>query len=78
MVERREYMHELWKWKDQNVIKVVTGLRRCGKSTLLSMFQVQLRNSGVEDGQIISINFEDLQYENLTDYSLLYLSLIHI
>ncbi len=72
MVERREYMHELWKWKDQNVIKVVTGLRRCGKSTLLSMFQVQLRNSGVEDGQIISINFEDLQYENLTDYSLLY------
>ena len=72
MVERREYFNELWKWKDQNVIKVVTGLRRCGKSTLLSMFQDQLRNNGIADEQIISINFEDLQYESLTDYSQLY------
>ena len=72
MVERREYLNELWKWKDQNVIKVVTGLRRCGKSTLLSMFQDQLRNNGIADEQIISINFEDLQYESLTDYSQLY------
>lgn len=72
MVERKEYLNQLWKWKDQNVIKVVTGLRRCGKSTLLDMFQTQLRNKGVSDEQIISINFEDLQYETLTDYSQLY------
>jgi len=59
MVERKEYLEQLWKWKDQNVIKVVTGLRRCGKSTLLDMFQTQLRNKGVSDEQIISINFGD-------------------
>jgi len=72
MVERKEYLDELWKWKDQNVIKVVTGLRRCGKSTLLGMFQALLEDSGVDGKQIISINFEDLQYESLTDYSKLY------
>lgn len=72
MVERKEYLDELWKWKDQNVIKVVTGLRRCGKSTLLTMFQQHLKNSGIGDEQIIFINFEDLQYENLTDYRTLY------
>ena len=62
MVERKEYMNALWKWKDQQVIKVVTGLRRSGKSTLLSMFQDVLKRSGVDENQIISINFEDLQY----------------
>lgn len=72
MVERKEYMNALWKWKDQQVIKVVTGLRRSGKSTLLSMFQDVLKRSGVDENQIISINFEDLQYESITDYALLY------
>ena len=72
MVERHEYLNELKKWKDEKVIKVVTGLRRCGKSTLLSMFQEQLRQSGTAEEQIISINFEDLQYEALLDYASLY------
>ena len=48
----------LWQWKDQEPIKVVTGIRRCGKSTLLSMFQNQLRENGINDNQIIVINFE--------------------
>ena len=72
MVEREEYLNELQKWKDEKVIKVVTGLRRCGKSTLLSMFQQRLIESGVNQSQIISINFEDLQYEPLKDYTALY------
>ena len=72
MVEREEYLNELQKWKDEKVIKVVTGLRRCGKSTLLSMFQQRLIESGVNQSQIISINFEDLQYESLKDYTALY------
>ena len=72
MVEREEYLNELKKWKDEKVIKVVTGLRRCGKSTLLSMFQQRLIESGVNQSQIISINFEDLQYESLKDYTALY------
>ena len=72
MVEREEYLNELQKWKDEKVIKVVTGLRRCGKSTLLSMFQQRLIESGVNQSQIISINFEDLQYESLKYYTALY------
>ncbi|MBR0160661.1 MAG: ATP-binding protein [Oscillospiraceae bacterium] len=72
MIERHEYLNELQKWKNEKVIKVVTGLRRCGKSTLLSMFQEQLLKSGTAKEQIISINFEDLQYETLKDYSALY------
>ena len=72
MIERREYLNELEKWKHEKVIKVVTGLRRCGKSTLLSMYQNKLRNSGVEQEQIISINFEMLEYEELKDYKKLY------
>ncbi|MCR5842867.1 MAG: ATP-binding protein [Oscillospiraceae bacterium] len=72
MVEREEYLSELQKWKNEKVIKVVTGLRRCGKSTLLSMFRQRLIDSGIDQRQIVSINFEDLQYEPLTDYSALY------
>ena len=72
MVEQEEYLNELQKWKNEKVIKVVTGLRRCGKSTLLSMFQQRLIESGVNQSQIISINFEDLQYESLKDYTALY------
>ena len=51
---------------------MVTGLRRCGKSTLLSMFQDVLLADGVKPEQIISINFEALEYEALTDYHALY------
>ena len=72
MVERKTYLSELEKWRDENVIKVITGLRRCGKSTLLSLFQKQRMSSGVTPEQIISINFEDLLYEDLRDYRALY------
>ena len=72
MVERKEYMQRLLDWKEEQVIKVVTGIRRCGKSTLLGQYQEYLRNNGVADEQIISINFEELEYEHLLDYKALY------
>lgn len=72
MVQRNEYLEQLKKWKDEQVIKVVTGIRRCGKSTLLAMFQDYLKTQGIEDDQIISINFEELEYEELLDYKALY------
>ena len=72
MIKRKEYLEELQQWKDEDVIKVVTGLRRCGKSTLLSQFQEWLKETGVSDEQIISINFEELEYEELLDYKKLY------
>lgn len=72
MVQRNEYLEQLKKWKDEQVIKVVTGIRRCGKSTLLEMFQDYLKTQGVGDDQIISINFEELEYEHLLDYKALY------
>lgn len=72
MVIRKEYLSRLLAWKDEQVIKVVTGIRRCGKSTLLKQFQDRLVEDGVSQEQIISINFEDLDYEDLLDYKVLY------
>lgn len=72
MVERKEYLEHLIQWKDEQVIKVVTGIRRCGKSTLLLQYQEWLKASGVSDEQIVTINFEELEYEELQDYKKLY------
>lgn len=72
MVERGEYLNRMIKWKDEQVIKVVTGIRRCGKSTLLLQYQDKLKASGVSDERIISINFEELEHEELQDYKKLY------
>ena len=72
MVQRKEYLDQLINWKDEQVIKVVTGIRRCGKSTLLLQFQQWLKENGVTDEQIVSVNFEELEYEDLLDYKKLY------
>ena len=72
MVELKEYLEHLIQWKDEQVIKVVTGIRRCGKSTLLLQYQEWLKASGVSDEQIVTINFEELEYEELQDYKKLY------
>lgn len=72
MIERKEYLQKLIQWKDEQVIKVVTGMRRCGKSTLLMQYQDYLKSMGVENDQIIAINFEDLEYEELCEYKVLY------
>lgn len=72
MVERKEYLKRLAQWKDEQVIKVITGIRRCGKSTLLMQYQTWLKANGVSADQIVSVNFEELEYEELLDYRKLY------
>ncbi|MGN0251020.1 MAG: AAA family ATPase [Oliverpabstia sp.] len=72
MVEIKEYLDCLIQWKDEQVIKVVTGIRRCGKSTLLLQYQAWLKANGISKEQIVSINFEELEYEDLQDYRKLY------
>ena len=72
MIQRKEYLEKLIEWKDDDVIKVVTGIRRCGKSTLLMQYQDYLKSIGIEKNQIIAVNFEELEYEELCDYKKLY------
>lgn len=72
MVQRKEYLEKLIEWKDDDVIKVVTGIRRCGKSTLLMQYQDYLKSIGIKENQIIAVNFEELEYEELCDYKKLY------
>ena len=72
MVSRYEYLEKLKKLKDMQVIKVVSGVRRCGKSTLLMQFREYLRESGMEEERIIALNFEDVANEALLDYRTLY------
>lgn len=72
MVERKQYMDKIKKLQNQQIIKVVTGVRRCGKSTLLKQFQEYLLKSGVNPEQIIAINFEDVANEHLLDYHALH------
>lgn len=72
MIERKEYLKQLLSWKDQSIIKVLTGIRRCGKSTILKLYQEYLLNNEIDPSQIISINFEELEYEDLQDYKKLY------
>lgn len=64
MIERRAYLDALWRWKDKQVIKVITGIRRCGKSTLMALYQQELVERGVAREQILSVNLED--YSNYT------------
>ena len=71
-IDRKEYLDFLIKSKDKQIIKVVSGVRRCGKSTLFEIYKDYLHKNGVEQNQIISINFEDMDYEELTDYKKLY------
>lgn len=72
MIERKEYLEKLREWQDKNIMKVITGIRRCGKSTLLKQFADELLSKGVEPNQIIFINFEEMEYEDLLDYKKLY------
>lgn len=71
MINRTEYLEQLKIFKDKDLIKVVTGIRRCGKSTLFELFINYLRESGVKEEQIIKINLEDADY-NFENYKELY------
>lgn len=71
-IERKEYMDFLLRHKDSELIKVVSGVRRCGKSTIFKLFQQDLQENGAATQQIIAINFEDLAFEHLLDYKKLH------
>ncbi len=67
LLERIEYLQILDKWKDKDVIKVITGIRRCGKSTLLAQFQQRLIAQGVPQERVIVVNLEDYSFIDLVD-----------
>jgi uncharacterized protein len=72
MVLRNTYLERLTAWREKQVIKVISGVRRCGKSTLLLQYISQLKASGIVDEQIISINLEDPEFETLHNHQTLY------
>lgn len=72
MIKREEYLKFLLEWKDQQIIKVISGIRRCGKSTLFELFREKLLQDGVDEKQIIDINFEDADNAELCDFKKLY------
>lgn len=72
MIQREVYLSKLRQLKNQNVIKVITGIRRSGKSTLLEAFKNELIASGVSSGDIIFINFEERENLHFTNWTTLY------
>lgn len=72
MIEREEYLERLVRWKDKKIIKVITGIRRCGKSTLLELYREYLLSNGVSAEQIIAINLEDFENRRFLDTSVLH------
>lgn len=68
MKNRDLYLSQLIQYKDKPLIKVITGLRRCGKSTLLSLFENYLIKNGVAKDYIIRINFESFEFDKITSY----------
>lgn len=68
LINRPEYLNQLIQNKDVNLVKIVTGIRRCGKSTLLDLFHQYLSDNGVSDSNIIHMNLESLRYRDLLDY----------
>ncbi|MEG0863326.1 MAG: ATP-binding protein [Clostridia bacterium] len=67
MIERKEYLEALRRWKDKQIIKVITGIRRCGKSTLMALFQQELLQKDVKEDHILAINMEDFANYALRD-----------
>ena len=71
MINRQEYLKQLVKFKDTDLIKIITGIRRCGKSTILEMYINYLKEQGIKDEQIIKINLENPDF-NFNNYMELY------
>ena len=72
MIQRKVYLEKMKAFREKQLIKVVTGVRRCGKSTLFELYIDYLKSSGVTDDQIIYVNLEDIENEGLLDYIELY------
>ena len=71
-IERTEYLNKLKVFKDKQLIKIITGVRRCGKSTLMEIFQDYLKNAGIADEQILAVNLEDYDFYELRNPQSLY------
>lgn len=76
MISREFYLRQLRAWKNKDVIKVITGVRRCGKSTLMEQWKAELIETGIQDDHIIHINLEMLENERLLDYRVLHSEII--
>lgn len=72
LIPRPQFLGNLIKLREVDVIKVVTGVRRCGKSTLFNLYIEHLKNDGVDESQIVHINLEDIGMEHLHDYKILH------
>ena len=72
MLKRDEYIKKIVPFIDKDVIKVLTGIRRSGKSVMLKLLMEELKNRGINEKQFIYINFENLKYRNLKNYERLY------
>jgi len=72
LIERKAYLDQLTMWREEEMIKVVTGVRRCGKSTLFELYIERLKIDGVADEQIVFVNLEDADYSELLDYKKLH------
>ena len=72
MIARPSYLHRLEKFRDKHLIKVLTGIRRCGKSTLLQLFRERLLQNGIQERQIIGFNFEDAGLRDMLEWGKLH------
>ena len=72
LINRPEYLNQLIQHKDTDLVKIITGIRRCGKSSLLDLFHQHLLSSGISDDQIIHMNLESMKYRELSDYAAFY------
>ena len=72
MMPRQEFLNTLIRFRDKRLIKIVTGIRRCGKSTLFELFIDYLKSDGVSEGQILSLNLEDGDYSDIETGKQLY------
>lgn len=72
MIERPNYLEELISFKEKDLIKIVTGIRRCGKSTLFDLYIEYLLSNGVNENQIIRMNLEEYEFNDIVDYNDLY------
>lgn len=72
MIKRELYLKKIKKFQDKPLIKVITGMRRAGKSTLLNLLAGELKEQGIKEEQIVRINFEAMEFDAIRDYRQLY------
>lgn len=72
LINRPEYLKQLIENRDVDLVKIVTGIRRCGKSSLLDLYHQYLLEQGIPESHIIHMNLESLRYRTLSDYLAFY------